>query len=155
MAAPEDAAPLPRGPAVSRLETLEAIALLCGARLLIAVLRFERWRNWLGEPVGAASGNSGGSSDSDPAGQYYARVVQRALRHLPLTLKCLPQAIALHWMLHRRKRPSQIVIAVLPEAHRKGRDDLHAWVELGGQVLIGESDLPHQPLIRFAFSSHG
>ena len=33
----------------------------------------------------------------------------------------------------------------------KGRDDLHAWVETAGEILIGESALPHQPMVRFEF----
>lgn len=132
-------------PLGSRLETLEAAALLCFARLLVALVRFERWRSWLGEPVKGGA-ETGGVARID---RHCARVVRRALGHLPLTFKCLPQAMALHWMLQRRGRPSQIVLSALPKAVRAGQDDLHAWTEIGGEVLIGESDRMHHVLVRF------
>jgi hypothetical protein len=57
--------------------------------------------------------------------------------------------MALHWMLRRRHRSSQLVIAVLPEQARGGVDDLHAWIETGGEILIGELDQPFRPIARF------
>ncbi len=59
--------------------------------------------------------------------------------------------MALHWMLARRGRRAQLVIAVLPGAARGGLDDLHAWVEAGDEVLIGALDQPFRPLARFGF----
>jgi Transglutaminase-like superfamily len=52
-------------------------------------------------------------------------------------------------MLRRRARPSQLVIGVLPEQARGEIEDLHAWVEIGGEVLIGALDQPFFPLVRF------
>lgn len=135
-----------RGPLGSRLDTLEAMVLLIVARALIGCVRFERWRHLLGRPVATVS--AGGAEWID---RYYARVLSRALSHLPFKFKCLPAAMALHWMLHRRKRPSQIVLAALPREARVGRDDLHAWTELGGEVLIGQLEANHYPLIRFGY----
>lgn len=139
------------GPIATRLETLEALVWLCLARLLIGFLRFVRWRHWLGNTAHAPTKVSASESDAPRRARYFARVVNRANGHLPLPMKCLPQAIALHWMLHRRNMASQIVIAALPADQRKGRDDLHAWVETAGEILIGESALPHQPMVRFEF----
>lgn len=118
------------------------MALLCAARLLVATIRFGRWRSWLGQPVAAATGGAG------RADRHQARVVARALGHLPRGFKCLPQAMALHWMLRRRNRPSQIVIAALPANARIGHDDLHAWTELGGDILIGATGQAHCPVLR-------
>ena len=141
------------GPIATRLETLEALVWLCLARLLIGFLRFARWRHWLGNTAHAPTKVSASESDAPRMAHYLARVVNRANSHLPRPVKCLPQAIALHWMLHRRNMASQIVIAALPADQRKGRDDLHAWVETAGEILIGESALPHQPMVRFEFSA--
>ncbi len=151
------------GPITTRLLTLEAMGWLCLARLLIGFMRFERWRHWLGSTAHAPTPVSTSVLDSVSAtvfasdnaaprmAHYLARVIERANNHLPRPVKCLPQAMALHWMLHRRNFATQIVIAALPAGYRKGRDDLHAWVETSGEILIGESDLPHRPMVRFEF----
>jgi hypothetical protein len=142
----EAPAVLPAGWRARRL-TLEAMALLALARLLIAAVRFARWRIWLGDVAGPP--------DTVPAERldhYYARVVERAANRLPFTTKCLPRAIALHWMLHRRGRDAALVIAALSGETRGTRDDLHAWVERGGEILIGETDRPYHRLARFAFA---
>jgi hypothetical protein len=75
--------------------------------------------------------------------------VERACQRLPGTSKCLPRAMALHWMLRRRSRPSQLVIAVLPQQDRGAIEDLHAWVASGEEILIGALDAPFRPLVRF------
>jgi hypothetical protein len=56
--------------------------------------------------------------------------------------------MALHWMLTRRGRQTTLVIGVLPGPRRGQLDDLHAWVELGGEVLIGSSPEPFAVLLR-------
>ncbi len=121
--------------------------LLAFARLLIAAVRFARWRKWLGDVAEDTAAHPAGRLD-----RYYARVVERAAGKLPFATKCLPRAIALHWMLHRRGRDSALVIAALPGAARGTRDDLHAWVERGGEILIGEPDQTYHRLARFAFA---
>jgi Transglutaminase-like superfamily len=131
-----------------RLLVAEALGWLVLARLLVAGPRLGRWRRWLGpvahEPLTARP---------DAADHRLAAAVQRAAARLPGGAKCLPQAMALHWMLRRRSRPSQLVIATLPGAERGRLDSLHAWIEAGGEILIGGLDLPFQPLVRFG-SAH-
>jgi hypothetical protein len=81
---------------------------------------------------------------------YLARVVERAAQHLPFETKCLPRAMALFWMLSRRNRDSQLVLAVLPEERRGGSlDDLHAWVEMDRTILIGDTGLKYIEIARF------
>lgn len=122
--------------------------LLCAARLLIGAVRFGRWRGLLG-PV-----DPGNDTTAAPAltraDRHIARTVDRVADRLPLHFKCLPRAMALHWMLWRRGRGSALVIAVLPGTERGTVDDLHAWVERSGEILIGASDAPYRPLARFA-----
>jgi hypothetical protein len=120
------------------------------ARFLIHHVRFSRWRARLGRPVAAPVAGQA------PAGwteQWLTRVVARGALRLPFETKCLPRAMALHWMLRRRGRESVLAVAVLPGAARAkdlgGLDDLHAWVERGDTILIGASDEPYRVLARF------
>jgi hypothetical protein len=43
------------------------------------------------------------------------------------------------------------VLAALPDSHRGTGDDLHAWIEKGGEMVIGPTSEPHQPVVRFRF----
>jgi Transglutaminase-like superfamily len=124
------------------------MALLTLARLLIMLVRFDRWKVRLGPQVGDATGDG----EAQWIDHHLARVVLRGAHRLPFHCACLPQAMALHWMLHRRDRSSDLVIAALPGPLRGSLNDLHAWAEKGGEVLIGETALPHQPLARFRLS---
>lgn len=66
--------------------------------------------------------------------------VEWAARRLPVATKCLPRAMALSWMLRRRRIGHTLVIAVRPSEMRQSADAMHAWVEIEGERLIG--DLP-------------
>lgn len=139
--------PDPPHPCIARLATIEAMTALTVARLLVATVRFGRWRALLGAAcaVDAASGDIASWRD-----HYYARVVERAAQHLPFETLCLPRAMALKWMLTRRGRPAHLVMAVLPDGERGGAlDDLHAWVEVGKTVLIGDTGQAHREIARF------
>lgn len=127
-----------------RLLVAEALALLVLARVLVAGPPLGWWRRWLGPVAHAAR-----VEPPDRADRQLARAVERATQRLPGGAKCLPRAMALHWMLRWRHRPSQLVIAVLPGQERGGVDDLHAWIETGGEILIGELDQPFRPIARF------
>lgn len=127
-----------------RLLVAEALVLLAAARLLVAGLRFGHWRHLLGPVTTAVQTRPASAAD-----RLLAKAVERASLRLPGQSKCLPRAMALHWMLRRRNRPAQLVIAVLPGAVRGGVDDLHAWVECGEEVLIGALDQPFHALARF------
>lgn len=127
-----------------RLLVAEALLLLIAARLLVGGLRFGRWSSLLG-PL--ASGPGPGAPDA--LDRQLAQAVERATLRLPGMSKCLPRAMALHWMLRRRQRAGQLVIAALPGAVRGGLDDLHAWVECGDTILLGALDQPYRPIARF------
>jgi Transglutaminase-like superfamily len=130
-----------------RLLVAEALGWLILARLLVAGPRLGRWRRWLGPVATHPLADPPNAAD-----RRLAAAVQRAAARLHGESKCLPQAMALHWMLRRRLRPSQLVIAALPGTERGGLDSLHAWIEAGGEILIGALDQPFQPLVRFGTS---
>ena len=108
------------------------MALLCAARLSIEFLSFERWRSTLGPDAAP-------KNDESEARQL-ARHVERAASLLPFRTKCLPRAIALSWMLRKERIAHAIVIAVRPRDSHDSVNRLHAWVEAGNAVILG--DLP-------------
>ncbi len=101
------------------------------ARLAIGFVALPRWR-----------GRIGLAGQPDPAKQTEAQKlaahVRRAAARLPVAGKCLPQALALGWMLRRRGVPHRLVLAARPAKAREGRDDLHAWIECGDIVVLGQ-----------------
>lgn len=125
---------------------LEAIALLIVARWLVGHVRFGRWRALLGARV--SDGRA--SDDTTPADQgrahRLAQVVERAAARLPGESKCLPRAIALQWLLRRRRLGGMLTIGVRAGQARGHLNDLHAWVARGDEVLIGDHDRPHGAL---------
>lgn len=114
------------------------MAVLCWARLLVALVPFDRWRHLLGAPDDHRTAPPSNRSLADA--QRFARHVDRAAAWLPFTTKCLPRAIALSFILGRRRIGHTVVFAVRPAHLRDGPDALHAWVEIDGTKIIG--DLP-------------
>ena len=138
------------GPGRARMTTLEAIAWLALARLLVRWVRFGRWRRALGRPAVPPTFVPGARRDLNLSARRLARAVERAAARLPGESRCLPQALALHWMLRRRGMDGVLVIGIRPGTSRGGLDDLHAWVAREGEVLIGASDEPHHALLAAA-----
>jgi len=116
-----------------RWRTAQAMVLLTLARALVRFARFAVWRSRLGWP-GTANPEQGLLARS------LARHVERAAGRLPGISKCLPQAMALSWMLRTRHIPHRVALMVRPEAARGGEDDLHAMVRCGEDIVLG--DLP-------------
>jgi len=108
------------------------MALLLAAQAAIRAVPFARWRARLGL-AGAAS--PGQQSEARRLAVHVARAAGR----LPRGAKCLPQAIALSWQLSHRAVPHTLVIAArAPNQREAGGDTLHAWVECGDRIVLGE-----------------
>lgn len=115
----------------ARRRTAWAMALLCAARLLVALIPFRIWR-------GAVGGRQTCTGPADlRAVRQLAAHIARATWRMPLAIKCLPQAIALSWQLRRLGLCHQVVFAVRPAGRRDEADALHAWVECGGTIVLG------------------
>lgn len=114
-----------------RARTLEAMAGLAAARVVIALVPLARWRDRFG---------LGGPSNADALveARKLAAHVRRGAGRLPIASKCLPQALALSWMLRRRRITHRLTIAARPTEARGAGDDLHAWIELDGVIVLGE-----------------
>lgn len=113
------------------LLTGEAMIELSLARLIIVAVPLRHWGRWFGQRH-----RSGQSRSSDV--RILARHLQRAAQRLPFESKCLPRAMALGRMLGRRGIAHHMVIGARPAQQRKGTDDLHAWIEVDGTVILGE-----------------
>lgn len=113
-----------------RWRTGQAMVLVAIARLLVRHVRFARWRARLGL-----------AGSADPAKELrarrLARHVERAAGRLPGTSKCLPQAMALSWMLRRHHIPHSMALMARPASARGGVDDLHAMVLCNNKIILG------------------
>ena len=107
------------------------MAALSGARLVVAALPFERWRDTLGGTAGHVPGDPGEA-------RRIAAHVDWAARLLPFSTKCLPRAMALSWMLRSNDIGHHVVFAVRPSESRGSVDQLHAWVEVGDEKILGD-----------------
>lgn len=125
-----------------RRRTLRAMALLCRARLLVALAPLARWRGSLGHAGGA------GGEDALREAARLARHVERAAARLPFATKCLPRAMALSWLLRGEGIAHVLVIAARPRAGRAEENSLHAWVECGGRIILGDLPGPWLDVLR-------
>jgi hypothetical protein len=52
-------------------------------------------------------------------------------------------------MLLRRQRHGVLALGLLPKDQRGSLDDLHAWVEMRDEILIGDNGSRYRTLARF------
>ena len=128
-----------------RVGTLKSMLLILRAQWLIRCSPMSRWRGSLGRLVehDTPKHNHSIGADQLRAAAVLARRVERGAARFPTEPKCLPQAMALQWLLGATGADSRLVIAMQREAERsEGADEhaFHAWVEWGDQMLIGLCD---------------
>ena len=138
---------------LGRALTAEAMAYLLLARALVAWVPLAKWRSSLGAPSATSAADAFSLGEGNRVPRRLARAVLRATARLPGQSLCLPQAIALQWLLHRRGLGGVLVIGVRPGTARGGIDDLHAWIVRQGETLIGQSDQPHHPIYTATFEA--
>lgn len=125
---------------------LEALVALTKARLLLWLRPFSAtWRDY--DSQNSQRLQQSDAEPIDPA--LVALAVRRASRVVPAST-CLAQALATQMMLARRGITVEVRIGVARDEHRSF--EAHAWVELGGRVLIGNlNDLDRfEPFPRFS-----
>jgi len=111
-----------------RGRVLEAMAILAAARLALALLPYRIYSRWL------TGDGASGAADIELIARV-RRGVQIAARNLPFAAPCLPQAMAAKVMLARRGAGSSVCVGAAPAD--TGDLALHAWLEAGGVVVIG------------------
>ena len=131
----------------SRLRTAEAMVALCAARLMIATIPFRRWRHGIG---GTAAARASRQLSKDAV--RLAAHVEWAAKRLPFETKCLPRAMALSWILRSRTIEHCLVFAVRPAELRGTDDQLHAWVEVAGDIILGKMPGPWVVTLRLGDS---
>ena len=73
-----------------------------------------------------------------PQAWVTVRMVRIAARYNLIRLNCLPQSLALWWLLRRQGIGSDLRIGVIP---KEGRLEAHAWVEFQGVPLNDQDDV--------------
>ena len=123
-------------PADERLRLLHAALVVATVRLALLALPFRRVRAFVDarQPAPQRSGRV--------AANQWAWAVGVAARRIP-GASCLTQALALQWLLARTGQSSQIHVGVTKHGARG--IESHAWLESGGEILIGGDE----PLDRF------
>ena len=132
-----------------RMATARAMAALSLACFFIAFVPLGRWRKTLGL---AGDANKRGGSTLAEAHQI-ARQVERGAERLPFETVCLPRAMAVSWILRRRRIAHALVFAVRPADRRDDEHALHAWVEIGGSKVIGDEPGPWIETLRLGDSA--
>ena len=142
------------------------MGLIARAQWLIRRSPMSQWRRTLGELVEQGEAEVGWHAQSQSVADgdlrhaaAWARRVERASKRFPTEPKCLPQAMALQWLLAKSEYPSILMIAMQRDdnaADDAREHDFHAWVELGGHMLIGAVDRSHyRPVLSFAHPPSG
>jgi hypothetical protein len=126
-----------RLPAAERRLLVKAIMLLCAVRVGLALLPFRTSRRLLATlallPVGLRGVEDRCSADK------VVRSVEVAGRLMPRASTCLTQALTAQVLLLRRGNPALVHIGTV----KGGRGELkaHAWLESGGEVVMGGGEL--------------
>ncbi|HXZ81424.1 MAG TPA: lasso peptide biosynthesis B2 protein [Terriglobales bacterium] len=119
-----------RLPRKGKLELMAAVCLVVAAVVMIRLLPFRAWKQWAGE--------RGGLKAPPQQVAEIAWAIMAAARFVP-GATCLPQALAAAWWLHRFGYGCHLRLGVA----RAGEEfRAHAWLESGGQVLIGGEESP-------------
>jgi len=112
-------------PGAQKMQLLRAAWLLAAAAAGVRLLPFRLWRGWLGSRAGISV-----SAEQVREATWAIVAVAPAIPEAT----CLAQALAAAWWLHDLGYGSELRLGVA----RAGEEfRAHAWLESGGQILIG------------------
>lgn len=109
----------------------QALLLVVAVRLGLWLLPFQTVRRWLQR---IAPANTTDQTGDPHLIRQVAWAVRVTSRYVPAAT-CLTQALATRILLSRRNQPSTLRIGVAKNA--QGRLMAHAWIEIQGQIIIG------------------
>jgi len=124
---------------------LEALLVLPVVKMALGLLGFRRCQFVLSRLVPRRVISAGEAVALQERSRLIARMVRAAGVHGAYHATCLPESLALWWMLRRRRVPAELRIGVRKEEQQF---EAHAWVELSGAVL-NDSDDVHQRFAAF------
>lgn len=132
-----DARAFLRAPAARRRLAIEAVGELIRARIDTALpaAHYTRRLGRLGTRAMPA-----GPGDEALAAEI-GSIVAAAARAMPFRARCLQQALAVRRMLSRRGVPATVYLGVARSGTADAIGAAHAWVEAGGRVVSGDTDL--------------
>ena len=119
-----------------RLATFEAMAALLYAKALVAGVASGRWHERFAS-VGAPRTTTPAGADLEAA-RRIRFAIARALRNVPGSPNCLPQALAARTMLQRRGIRSDLFIGTRLDGNAQNR--FHAWLKVGEEWVTGICD---------------
>lgn len=111
-----------------RIYLREAAFMLVLARLAVRLLPAARIFAWASRPPRRIRRFAVDET------RWVAWAVEHVGSHPRVNALCLPRAIAAHAMLRRRGIASRLCLGV---ARSNGELTAHAWIEAGGQTIVG------------------
>ena len=115
----------------------EATWNLAAALLAIRLLPFRWIAARLGSPL-KTSGETRITVEQRKEAQLVGWAITTMTRYIPWDAKCLAQAVAGKWMLHRRRLPSTFILGV-DRVHEGDKWlEAHAWLRCGPDTITGE-----------------
>ena len=112
---------------------VEAGTLLVVARLAVWFVPFRRLASHLGDEMDESP--SVDTEEQRAAALPISWAVRTLGRRLPWMSQCLVQAVAVTWMLQRRRIPSTLYFGLAKDDD--GKLKAHAWVRCGAKILTG------------------
>lgn len=112
---------------------------LMGVALALKLMPFRRmvhWGSFLHGELPSGKQSSLPARHPGSPGQI-GHAVQRAARHLPFNLQCLPQALAAQWMLRRRGIASTLHFGMAKDPGGERAMLAHAWLTVSGLGVVG------------------
>ena len=113
--------------------SFEAMLLVLAARMLIGGVPPRKWRERFG-----AVGEASDTFDDLATIRRVRLAIQRAVRNVPGSPNCLPQALAARWMLARRGIAASLFVGF--ERDEVGAPRFHAWLKVGEEWVTGLCD---------------
>lgn len=133
-----------------KLFFLDAVLLLSISKMVVLTLPFKKVAPYLGTVNGPIDERL--DSLQSAKAERVKLFVQMAAGNVPFKSVCLDQAMAAMLLLRRFKIPSNLCLGVKPN-DKERKLDAHAWVECGGQILVGgRRSLQYKKVAHFANS---
>lgn len=118
---------------------LKAAFVLIVIGIMLRILSFNRFKNWYHHFSMRTRPKS--LTDQDISDVVWA--VESAANKIPMKLLCLPQALAVKYLLGKTQG---IVMHIGFNKDVSQKFEFHAWVEKQGQTIIGNLPTHYQPL---------
>jgi len=127
-------------PPAEQRRLVRAFLIVAGVRIALSLVPFPRFQALLARFRAQASVKSG----AGPTTEQLARDVRVVSNYVPRAT-CLTQALAGQVLLQHCGHRAVVHVGVAKEG---GLIQAHAWLESGGKVVIGESEVAYVPLAR-------